>query len=76
MLKWVEEEVDQVKQMFEEKEKRLTADAQAAQNDSAAAKAGQQSSAAAQHEAENQLRTVTEQLQVPCHASISSRSFS
>ncbi|KAK9835685.1 hypothetical protein WJX74_005864 [Apatococcus lobatus] len=63
MLKWVEEEVDRVKGMFEEKEKRLTADAQAAQRDAEAAKVSQKSSAAAQHEAENQLRTIAEQLQ-------------
>ena len=76
MLKWVEEEVDRVKGMFEEKEKQLIADAQAAQHDSEAAKAGQRSSAAAQHEAEQQLQTVTEQLQVPSNASILSSSFS
>lgn len=64
MLKWVEEEVDRVKGMFEEKERRLTADAQAALRDCEAAKAAQQTSAAAQQEAENQLGTVAEQLQV------------
>ena len=64
MLKWVEEEVDRVKGMFEEKERRLTADAQAALRDCKAAKASQQTSAAAQREAENQLGTVAEQLQV------------
>ncbi len=64
MLKWVEEEVDRVKAMFEEKESRLTATAQQAQRESAAAKAAQLSASKAQQHAEHQLLASSEALQV------------
>ena len=64
MLKWVEEEVDRVKAMFEEKEKRLNSELQQAKLDLGAAKAAQTSAAEAQHEAEQQLQSISQQLQV------------
>ena len=72
MLKWVEEEVDRVKGMFEEKEKLLIATAQQAQRDCEAAKAAQAAGAEAQREAEQQLQALSEQSQVGAYSQISS----